>query len=103
MFYGPNNKKSSRKETKWVKLPVSCNTWLKSSCLCTLSNIVIDSLAYSNYIYNFQGIPQQKDHNTCGYYIMCFMKEIVEDKDLEYATKVRLINCFSIIYGDIAR
>ena len=41
MFYAPKNKKSSRKETKWVKLPVSCNTWLKSSFLCTLSDIVL--------------------------------------------------------------
>ena len=30
------------------------------------------------------------------------MKEIVEDKDLGYAIKVRLINSLLIIYGDIA-
>ncbi|XP_040373456.1 uncharacterized protein LOC121052455 [Rosa chinensis] len=36
---------------------------------------------------NLAGIPEQTDSKTCGYFVMRYMKEIVEDKNLEYATK----------------
>ncbi|XP_040367479.1 uncharacterized protein LOC112180552 [Rosa chinensis] len=36
---------------------------------------------------NLAGIPEQKDSKTCGYWIMRYMKEIVEDKNLEFAAK----------------
>ncbi|XP_062021676.1 uncharacterized protein LOC133738229 [Rosa rugosa] len=36
---------------------------------------------------NLAGIPEQTDSKTCGYFVMRYMKEIVEDKNLEFATK----------------
>ncbi|KAL6192198.1 hypothetical protein ACLB2K_038585 [Fragaria x ananassa] len=32
------------------------------------------------------GIPEQKDGKTCAYLVMRYMKDIIADKDLEFAT-----------------
>uniref|UniRef100_UPI0005C9895C uncharacterized protein LOC105353398 n=1 Tax=Fragaria vesca subsp. vesca TaxID=101020 RepID=UPI0005C9895C len=32
------------------------------------------------------GIPEQKDGHTCALWVMRYMKDIIEDKDLEFAT-----------------
>ncbi|KAL6218925.1 hypothetical protein ACLB2K_012132 [Fragaria x ananassa] len=32
------------------------------------------------------GIPEQKDGKTCAYLVMCYMKDIIADKDLEFTT-----------------
>ena len=42
---------------------------------------------YCLLIVNVQ-VPAQNDIHTCGYYIMRYMKEIVEDKELSFASKV---------------
>ena len=70
---------------------------MEESC-CKLVGIFIVSiksyfLIWLILIYYFQGIPEQTDSKTCGYFVMRYMKEIVEDKNLEFATKVRMINC----------
>ncbi|XP_062027082.1 uncharacterized protein LOC133743232 [Rosa rugosa] len=36
---------------------------------------------------NLAGIPEQNGGKSCGYWIMRYMKEIVEDTNLEFATK----------------
>ncbi|PRQ38468.1 putative Ulp1 protease family catalytic domain-containing protein [Rosa chinensis] len=36
---------------------------------------------------NCAGIPEQKTDKDCGYYVMRYMKEIVEDKSLDFFTK----------------
>ncbi|XP_024156138.1 uncharacterized protein LOC112164132 [Rosa chinensis] len=36
---------------------------------------------------NCAGIPEQKSDKDCGYYVMRYMKEIVEDKSLDFFTK----------------
>ncbi|XP_061990046.1 uncharacterized protein LOC133708593 [Rosa rugosa] len=36
---------------------------------------------------NLAGIPEQKNDKTCGYFIMRYMKEIVEDKNLDFSMK----------------
>ncbi|KAL6219730.1 hypothetical protein ACLB2K_007489 [Fragaria x ananassa] len=38
------------------------------------------------YDYVLQGIPEQKDGNTCAYLVMHYMKDIIADQDLEFAT-----------------
>ena len=39
----------------------------------------------------FQGVPEQKGDNSCGYFIMRYMRDIVNSKDnMEFATKVRI-------------
>ena len=35
-----------------------------------------------------QGIPTQNGDKDCGYFIMRYMKEIIEDKNLEFGVKV---------------
>ena len=35
-----------------------------------------------------QGIPEQKDGKACAYLVMCYMMDIIVDKDLEFATTV---------------
>ena len=37
---------------------------------------------------HFQGILVQQTDKDCGYFIMRYMKEIVQDKNLEYPAKV---------------
>ncbi|XP_062018475.1 uncharacterized protein LOC133734873 [Rosa rugosa] len=36
---------------------------------------------------NCAGIPEQKTDKDCGYFIMRYMKEIVEDKNLDFFSK----------------
>lgn len=36
---------------------------------------------------NMSGIPAQDGDKDCGIFIMRYMKEIVEDKNLEFASK----------------
>ncbi|PRQ33588.1 hypothetical protein RchiOBHm_Chr5g0059281 [Rosa chinensis] len=36
---------------------------------------------------NLVGIPEQNGRKSCSYWIMRYMKEIVEDTNLEFATK----------------
>lgn len=50
-----------------------------------LLNIQNDSYFWWLYL---QGIPEQKDGHTCALWVMRYMKDIIEDKDLEFATTV---------------
>ncbi|KAL6145353.1 hypothetical protein ACLB2K_056041 [Fragaria x ananassa] len=41
----------------------------------------------TDLIHNFQGAPIQKDDVSCGYYVMRYMKEIVEDNNIDLDKK----------------
>ncbi|KAL6141667.1 hypothetical protein ACLB2K_059955 [Fragaria x ananassa] len=44
------------------------------------------------------GIPEQKDGKTCAYLVMRYMKDIIADKYLEFATTVRAFDAKIFIF-----
>ncbi|KAL6219773.1 hypothetical protein ACLB2K_007532 [Fragaria x ananassa] len=44
------------------------------------------------------GIPEQKDGKTCAYLIMCYMNDIIADKDLEFSTTVYAFDAKGLRY-----
>ncbi|KAL6226021.1 hypothetical protein ACLB2K_004868 [Fragaria x ananassa] len=44
------------------------------------------------------GIPEQKYGKTCAYLVMRYMKDIIADKDLEFATTVCVFHAKGLRY-----
>ncbi|XP_040364353.1 uncharacterized protein LOC112172864 [Rosa chinensis] len=42
-----------------------------------------------------KGIPEQQGDKTCGFWIMHYMKDIVEDKNQEWSAKINMLMYFS--------
>lgn len=77
----------SKKQPKCKPLPVSI-----IYCHHILSyNIQFAVIMFFFTNVNKKGAPKQPGGHECGYYVMRYMKEIIDDEKLGFATKVSII------------